>query len=208
MSISLDPDQAWHIVGPDLVPNNLQRSSADDTCRQMVKGLTLKVLIMTAADDKICDIFPNFRQKWGMILHENRLPADDSCEISCLIGYFWKSGKIWNCRLLQITGGALRVNVLFFYFSSYPGETCDQPRDRAACTNTTTIRTTSTTTETTTSADNSTTATSTSPDNAAGCAANDSRSPGCPPDYSSQSSGSTDNSLESTSTAQQRKFFR
>ena len=55
--------------------------------------LTLKVPI-TAADDKFCDIFPNFRQKLGMIIHENRLPADDSHEISCLIGYFWKSGKI------------------------------------------------------------------------------------------------------------------
>ena len=45
-----------------------------------------------------------------MILHENRLPADDSYEISCLICYFRKSGKILNCRLLQIIGGALRVN--------------------------------------------------------------------------------------------------
>ena len=48
-----------------------------------------------------------------MILHENRLPADDSHEISCLFGYFWNSGKIWNCPLLQIIGGAfkgLRLN--------------------------------------------------------------------------------------------------
>ena len=44
-----------------------------------------------------------------MILHENRLPADDSHERSCLIFYFWKSGKICNRRLLQIIGGALRV---------------------------------------------------------------------------------------------------
>ena len=29
--------------------------------------------------------------------------------ISFLICYFWKSGKIWNFRLLQIIGGALRV---------------------------------------------------------------------------------------------------
>ena len=43
---------------------------------------------MTAADDKFCGIFSNFRQKYGMIVHENRLPADDSHEISCLIGYF------------------------------------------------------------------------------------------------------------------------
>ena len=47
-----------------------------------------------------------------MILHENRLLADDSHEISCLICCFFekKNGKIFNCRLLQIIGGALRVN--------------------------------------------------------------------------------------------------
>ena len=43
--------------------------------------------ITTAADDKICDIFSNFQKKKGMISHENRLPADDSYEISCLICY-------------------------------------------------------------------------------------------------------------------------
>ena len=42
-----------------------------------------------------------------MILHENRLTADDSHEILCLI-CFLKSG-----RLLQIIGGALRVKTLF-----------------------------------------------------------------------------------------------
>ena len=45
-----------------------------------------------------------------MIFHKNRLPADDSHEISCLIFYFQKGGKIWNGHLLQIIGGALRVN--------------------------------------------------------------------------------------------------
>ena len=45
-----------------------------------------------------------------MILHVNRLPADDLHEILCLICYFWKSEKICNRRLLQIIGGALRVN--------------------------------------------------------------------------------------------------
>ena len=49
-----------------------------------------------------------------MIFHENRLPADDSHEISCLICYFWISGKIWNCHPLQIIGGALRVKCLTF----------------------------------------------------------------------------------------------
>ena len=42
---------------------------------------------MTADDDKFCDIFPKFRKK-GMLLNENRLPADDSQEKSCLICYF------------------------------------------------------------------------------------------------------------------------
>ena len=60
-------------------------------------SLTLKAPITTAADDKFSDLFPNFRQKLGMILHENRLlarlPADDSHEISCLICYFEKVAK-------------------------------------------------------------------------------------------------------------------
>ena len=33
LSNSLDPDQARHIVGPDLGPNCLQRLSADDNSR-------------------------------------------------------------------------------------------------------------------------------------------------------------------------------
>ena len=50
-----------------------------------------------------------------MIFHENRLPADDSHEIPCLICYFWKSIKVWNCLLLQIIGGALRVNTAMLW---------------------------------------------------------------------------------------------
>ena len=37
VSKSLDPDQARYSVGPDLGPNCLQRLSADDTSRQIVK---------------------------------------------------------------------------------------------------------------------------------------------------------------------------
>ena len=48
---------------------------------------------MTAADDKFCGIFPNFWRKKGIIFDENRLPADDSHEILCLICYFLKSSK-------------------------------------------------------------------------------------------------------------------
>ena len=44
-----------------------------------------------------------------MILHENRLPADDFYVILFLIGNFLKSCKILNFRLLQIIGGALWV---------------------------------------------------------------------------------------------------
>ena len=50
--------------------------------------LPLKAPITTAADDKLCNIFPSFQQKVGMIFHENCLPADDSHEISCLICNF------------------------------------------------------------------------------------------------------------------------
>ena len=52
------------------------------------RTLTLQAPIKTAADDKFWDIFTNFRKKYGMIFHENRLPADDSHEIPCLICYF------------------------------------------------------------------------------------------------------------------------
>ena len=48
-----------------------------------------------------------------MILHENRLPTDDSHEISCLFCYFCKSGKFFNCCLLQIIGDALWVESIF-----------------------------------------------------------------------------------------------
>ena len=48
-----------------------------------------------------------------MIFHKNRLPADDSHEISCLICYFRIGGKNWNCRLLQIIGGALWAKITY-----------------------------------------------------------------------------------------------
>ena len=65
-----------------------------------------------------------------MIFHKNCLPADNSHEISCLICYFWKSAKIWNCRLLQIIGCALwakyvkpLVVYLFYYMTFYHFQT-------------------------------------------------------------------------------------
>ena len=68
--------------------------------------LTLKAPTTTATDDKFCDIFPCL------------LPADDSHEI-WLICYFWKSSKIYNCRLLQIIGDALWVNLGYMKFCVY-----------------------------------------------------------------------------------------
>ena len=40
---SLDTDQAQHFVGPDLGPNCLQKLSADDTSRQTVGMVFVKV---------------------------------------------------------------------------------------------------------------------------------------------------------------------
>ena len=42
MSNKLNPDQARHFVGPDLGPNCLQRSSADDTSKQSGSKLFAK----------------------------------------------------------------------------------------------------------------------------------------------------------------------
>ena len=60
-----------------------------------------------------------------MILHENRLLADDSHEISCLICCFYKRAKFFNCRLLQIKSGALRVNYLPIRFGYRPVKKAD-----------------------------------------------------------------------------------
>ena len=45
-----------------------------------------------------------------MILHENRLPADDSHEILCLICYFEKVAKFEIVVCCKYIGGTLRVN--------------------------------------------------------------------------------------------------
>ena len=46
-------------VGPDLGSNSV----CDDKSATGKKSLTLKAPITTAADDKFCDIFPNFEKK-------------------------------------------------------------------------------------------------------------------------------------------------
>ena len=43
VSNTLDPDQARHFVGPDLGPNCLQTFSADDTSRQIVQDINIKL---------------------------------------------------------------------------------------------------------------------------------------------------------------------
>ena len=78
----------------------------------MGENLTLKEPITTAADDKFCDIFSNFRKEEGIILHENRLPADDSHEISYLICYLEKAAKFETVVCCKKIGGALRINNL------------------------------------------------------------------------------------------------
>ena len=45
-----------------------------------------------------------------MIFHENRLPADDSHEISCLICYFEKAAKFEIVVCCKIIGCTLRIN--------------------------------------------------------------------------------------------------
>ena len=43
-SISLDPDQAQHFVGPDLGPNCLQRLSPEGTSRLHSRNMKLNVM--------------------------------------------------------------------------------------------------------------------------------------------------------------------
>ena len=45
-----------------------------------------------------------------MKLHENRLPADDSHEMSCLICYFLKAAKFEIVVCCNKIGGVLKVN--------------------------------------------------------------------------------------------------
>ena len=49
------------------------------------KGLTLKASITTAADDNFHNIFPKFQKIIRHDISRNRLPEDNSHEVSCLI---------------------------------------------------------------------------------------------------------------------------
>ena len=85
-----DSYQKAHVLAKKVCPLNNGCSYKLDG-NSTKKKLTLKVPITTAADNKFCNIFPNFLKKSGLIFHENRLPADDSHEI-CLI-IFEKAAK-------------------------------------------------------------------------------------------------------------------
>ena len=50
-SNSMDPDQAWHFVGPGLGPNSLKSLSADITRKQQVRSCQSRV---TALDVILC----------------------------------------------------------------------------------------------------------------------------------------------------------
>ena len=66
----------------------------------LFSDLTLKALITTATDKKVCDIFFfNFRKN-KVIFYENH---------HAQFVIFEKKNKIWNSHLLQIIGGALCV---------------------------------------------------------------------------------------------------
>ena len=62
MSNSLDPDQTRRLVGSDLGPNCLQRLSADDTSRHIVKdGFAVNCLLSVSTrpqeSAKACNLF-------------------------------------------------------------------------------------------------------------------------------------------------------
>ena len=72
--------------------------------------LTLKGSITITADDKFCDSFPNLIFKNIKVWYFSRWFSWNIM----LYCYLWKSSKIWNCRPMQIIGGALWVKKYLF----------------------------------------------------------------------------------------------
>ena len=66
-----------------------------------------------------------FEKNKRMIFHENRLPADDSHEISCLICYFYKAAKfeiVVCCKLkVELYANSVQVEVSKLCLSVYVG---------------------------------------------------------------------------------------
>ena len=56
VSNSLDPDQAQHFVGPDLGPNCLQRLSADDPSKPIVKGFYIFYPIFISLGKSVTEV--------------------------------------------------------------------------------------------------------------------------------------------------------
>ena len=57
--------------------------------------------------------FSKNKNKYGMIFHENRLLADDSHEISCLIFFSKIRNMLQNLSSAAVMMGALRANHYF-----------------------------------------------------------------------------------------------
>ena len=70
--------------------------------------LTLKAPITTAADDKFCNVFPNFQK-----IHENCLPADDSHETSWLCPHY-DNGRCMKCYPCRSVRTYVRTYVLTY----------------------------------------------------------------------------------------------
>ena len=81
------------------------------------KFLTLKAPITTAADDKFWEIFPNFQK--NKVWYFMRIV----CQQTILMKYhalfvIFEKGKIWNCRLLQIIGGANSLDHIYLLWQT------------------------------------------------------------------------------------------
>ena len=72
---------------------------------QLQNFSTITIKAPTAAADKFCDIFFNFRKKYKVWYFSRRF----SWNIMPYLLLFEKSSRIWKCRLLQIIGGHLWV---------------------------------------------------------------------------------------------------
>ena len=57
VSNSLDPDQAWHSLGPDLGPNCLQRLLSDDTRGKEFKNPFTKARVFASLSNFACMFF-------------------------------------------------------------------------------------------------------------------------------------------------------
>ena len=83
----------------------------DHTHLLFLRLSTLKASITTAADDKCCDIFPNFRKKWYDISLRIVCQQTIFMKYYALFVIFENAANFLYCRLLQIICGLLRVKL-------------------------------------------------------------------------------------------------